>query len=65
MPDIAMCNNVSCLLRHWCLRYRAIPDARQSWSEFKPKLAECDAMIHIVTDDPIVSVEAADKRNSG
>ena len=52
MPDITMCNNESCWLRHSCYRHMAPASSRQSWQEFEPsdpreETFECDYYMEI------------------
>lgn len=34
MPDISMCENLFCPLKHICYRYTATPSNTQSYAEF-------------------------------
>ena len=47
MPDISMCRNKTCKMRHKCYRYMAKPHGFwQSYAAFKPNIkGECDAFI--------------------
>lgn len=44
MPDVTMCENKKCPLRHKCYRFKAIPfEYWQSFANFEPKNdKECD-----------------------
>ena len=43
MPDITMCDNISCDMREQCYRFMATPDARQSVTTFMPiSKTECE-----------------------
>jgi len=35
-PDITMCPNDTCPVRHCCYRFMAKPSWRQSWAAFEP-----------------------------
>ncbi|NBT58240.1 hypothetical protein EBT16_05600 [bacterium] len=47
MPDITMCANQACPLRHDCYRFIAIPSQYQSYADFKFEVgasgAKCDS----------------------
>jgi hypothetical protein len=41
MPDISMCENISCPLKESCYRYTATPDEyRQTYGEFEYKIVD-------------------------
>lgn len=59
MVDISMCNNSKCPSKDKCYRFRAIPNSRQSYSEFKPEKGKdkCDAFWEIKKGHRIVTIK--------
>lgn len=42
MPDISMCRDHMCPLRHKCHRYTAVPSYWQAYASFKADKDKCD-----------------------
>ena len=65
MPDIAMCLNNNCPIKHSCLRHTAMPDYRQSYSMFTPnkknKKTECNNLLSNIYT--VKNTNFANKRN--
>jgi len=49
MPDISMCDNISCPSKEKCYRFKAVPNEYQSYSNFKPEENEdkCEYFLKI------------------
>lgn len=65
MPDVSMCANITCPLRETCYRFRAKPDAWQTFADFKPdENGNCDAYWDIGQrpEDTLTPVDVANKR---
>jgi hypothetical protein len=58
MPDITMCVNEDCILRHDCYRKKAKPGPYQSWAHFKPENGDCKDFIEAKAKSQVRRLDA-------
>ena len=64
MPDLAMCGNSTCSVRHKCYRYLAEPNPQhQVWANF-PGGEDCTGFVHAYRTRRMRSFVEADAANS-